>query len=63
VQDQAVAKRQLLGIEYNSIGILNKGIADNTPALVANDSAAVLTLGLRVVSVAVMPTGCGIGEN
>jgi hypothetical protein len=27
VQDQAVAKRQLLGIEYDSIGVLNKRVA------------------------------------
>jgi hypothetical protein len=61
MQNQAVSKRQLLGIENDSVGILDNGIASNAPALVADDAPAMLTLGLRGVLVAVVPTGCGIG--
>jgi hypothetical protein len=61
MQNQAVAKRQLLGIEHDSIGILDSRIAGNTPALVADHPATVFTRRLSVVLVAVIPTGCGIG--
>ena len=61
MENQPVAKRQLLGIKHHPIRILYDRIAGNTPALVADDSATMFTRRLRVVLVAVIPTGCGIG--
>jgi hypothetical protein len=63
VQDQAVAKRQLIGIDHDGIGILDDGVAGNAPALVADDPLTVFTWSLRVDLIAVMPTGRGIREH
>jgi hypothetical protein len=61
MENQPVAKGQLLGIEHQSIRILDGRIAGNTPALMADDPATMFTRRLSVVLVAVIPTVCGIG--
>jgi uncharacterized membrane protein len=63
VQDQAIANCQLLGIDHDSIGILDGRIGGNTPTLMVNDPATVLACGLGFVLIAVIPAGCGMGEH
>lgn len=63
MQDQTVAEVERLRLRNSTVSILDQGIAGYTPALVTHDSTTVFTRGLSVVLIAVMPTGCGIGEH
>jgi hypothetical protein len=63
MQDQTVAEVERFGLRNSTVSILDQGIAGYTPALVTHDSTTVFARGLSVVLIAVMPTGCGIGEH
>ena len=63
VQDQSIAKVQLLRINNNAVGVLDEHIARDAPALMAHNPTTVFASGLSIVLVTVMPTGCGICEH
>src|SRR5579872_7029607 len=54
MENNGVSDCQLVGIQDNLTGIVDNWIQRQTPALVADDSLAVLTSRLRVVLVAVI---------
>src|SRR5579864_8290042 len=54
MENNGVSDCQLVGIQDNLTGIVDNWIQRQTPALVADDSLAMLTSRLRVVLVAVI---------
>src|ERR1700758_4716204 len=54
MENDGVSDCQLVGIQDNLTGIVDNWIQRQTPALVADDSLAMLTSRLRVVLVAVI---------
>jgi hypothetical protein len=63
MQYQRLEKRQLLGVEHGSVSVLDDRIAGDAPPLVTDDAPTIFTSRLSVVPLAVIPTGCGIGEH
>lgn len=54
VKDEGIPNRQLARVGNNLVRVINHCIARDTPGLVAKDSVAMLTGGLRIVAVAVV---------
>ena len=63
MKNNGVSDCQLIGIQDNLTGIVDKWIQRQTPALVADDPLAVLTGRLRVVLVAVVRDWLVVGHE
>ena len=63
MQYEGIEKGQLLRIKDSPVSVLDDGVAGDAPPFVADDSPTMFTSRLSVVLVAVIPTGCGIGEQ
>jgi hypothetical protein len=63
MQDQAIAKCELAGVQHEPVGILNNRITGDTPFFVLKNASAMLAGGLSIGLISVVPTGCGIREH
>jgi len=60
VKDNRIANSQLARVGNNLVSVVNRAVDSNAPGFVANDALAVLTRGLRRVTVAVKDGGCDL---
>ena len=63
MQDQAIAKCELPGIQHEPVGILNDRITRHAPLFVLKNASTLLAGSLSIGLISVIPTGGGIGEH
>jgi hypothetical protein len=56
VQDEAVTKAQLLGVQYSFIRVGNRVVTRDTPIFVTNHARAVFARRVRTICIAVIPS-------
>ena len=63
MQDQAIAKCELPGIQHQPVSVLNDRITSHTPFFVLKNACAVLARRLSVGLISVIPIGGRIREH